>query len=113
MREPVTTIGSILVAFSGDSVAAGGSSANAAETVSPAIAPVSSSVASTRVGLLQNPSDTCVAPPSTWRCLSILLPIIVIATSDARQQSSLRHQTPHHARVHLSGSCQAGKNSFL
>ena len=78
------------LAFSGDSAAGAGSvtgagavagdgpSARAAETVNPAIAPVSSAVASTRVGLLQNPGDTGESPPSTWCCLSILLPLIVI-----------------------------------
>src|SRR5258707_10162227 len=83
MREPVTTIASRLTAFAGESVAGGGSAASAAETVSPIIAPASSTVAITRVGLLQNPGETCVAPPSTWCCFSILLPLIVIPTSDA------------------------------
>src|SRR5882762_1947429 len=83
MREPVTTIASIFPVFSGESAAGVGVSASAAETASPAIAPVSSTVATTRAGLLQNPNDACVTPPSTWRWLFIVLPIIVIAASDA------------------------------
>jgi hypothetical protein len=83
MREPVTTIGSRLAAFSGESVAEGGPSASAADTVSAVIAPASSTLAITRVGFLQNPGDPCMAPPSTWCCLSILLPMIVIAMTDA------------------------------
>src|ERR1700730_7856394 len=117
MREPVTTIGSKLVAFSGESAAGAGSvagagpSARAAETVNPAIAPVSSSVVSTRVGLLQNPGNPCVARPSTWCCFSILLPMIVIATPDAPSAIPVRHQASHHGPVQLSGSCQAGEKS--
>src|ERR1700687_1243885 len=83
MRAPVTTMGSKLAAFSGESVAGGGSSASAADTVNPVIAPASSTVAIKRVGLLQNPGEMCVVAPSTWRWLSILLPLIVIAMSDA------------------------------
>src|SRR6266851_6584168 len=83
MREPVTTIASILAAFSGASAAGVELSATAAETTGPAIAPLSSTVASSRAGLLQGPSDACVAPPSTWCCFSILLPRNSYSTSDA------------------------------
>src|SRR5260370_1351825 len=67
----------------GDSAVGGGGVAGAAEPASPTMAPVSSTVAITRAGLLQNPNDACVTPPSTWRWFFIVLPIIVIAASDA------------------------------